>query len=67
MPVRVEDETGHINIYMREKAALDLSRTDSKEEFEAARADDSMDFPKNFDHDRSQTFGSADTRCQRQR
>ena len=46
MPVKVEDDTGHINIYMREKAALDLSHTDSKEEFEAARADDSMDFPK---------------------
>ena len=46
MPVKVEDDTGHINIYMREKAALDLSHTDSKDEFEAAWADDSMDFPK---------------------
>jgi hypothetical protein len=46
MPVKVEDDTGHINIYMREKAALDLSHTDSKDEFEAALADDTMDFPK---------------------
>ena len=44
MPVKVEDDTGHINIYMREKAALDLSHTDSKEEFEAA--DVSMDLPQ---------------------
>ena len=45
MSVRVEDETGHLNIYMREKAALSLSRTDSKEEFEASRANDALDFP----------------------
>ena len=30
---------------MREKAALNLSRTDSKEEFESARANDTLDFP----------------------
>ena len=45
MSVRVEDETGHLNIYMREKAALSLSRTDSKEEFEDSRANDALDFP----------------------
>ena len=45
MPVKVEDETGQLNIYMREKAALSLARAESKEEFEAARADDSLDFP----------------------
>ena len=31
---------------MREKAALSLSGTASKEDFEAARADESLDFPK---------------------
>ena len=31
---------------MREKAALSLAATASKEDFEAARADDSLDFPK---------------------
>ena len=46
MPVKVEDETGYLIIYMREKAALSLSGTDSKEEFQAAWADESMDFPK---------------------
>ena len=45
MPVKVEDDTGFVTMYMREKAALSLSGTDSKEEFEAARADDSLDFP----------------------
>ena len=45
MQVRVEDETGQLNIYMREKAALSLARTESKEDFEAARADDTLDFP----------------------
>ena len=46
MPVKVEDETGYLNIFMREKAALSLAATDTKEDFEAARADDSLDFPK---------------------
>jgi len=45
MSVKVEDETGQLNIYMREKAALSLSGAASKEEFEAARANDTMDFP----------------------
>ena len=45
MLVKVEDDTGFVTMYMREKAALSLSGTDSKEEFEAARADDSLDFP----------------------
>ena len=46
MQVKVEDETGNLSLFMREKAALSLSSTASKEDFEAARADDSMDFPK---------------------
>ena len=37
MPIKVEDETGHLTIYMREKAALSLAATDTKETFEAAR------------------------------
>ena len=45
MPVRVEDETGQLNIYMREKAALSPTRVESKEDFEVARADDTLDFP----------------------
>ena len=46
MPVKVEDETGHLIIYIREKAALALSGADSKEAFEEARADDRLEFPK---------------------
>ena len=46
MPVKVEDETGHLNIFIREKAALALSGTDSKEAFEEARAADTLEFPK---------------------
>ena len=46
MQVKVEDETGHLTIWMREKAALDLAAVDTKEIFEAARADDSLEFPK---------------------
>ena len=45
MQVKVEDETGHLTIWMREKAALDLAAVDTKEIFEAARADDSLEFP----------------------
>ena len=45
MPVKVEDETGCLNLYMRENAALSLSGVDGKEEFEAAWADDSLEFP----------------------
>ena len=46
MQVKVEDETGHLTIWMREKAALGLAAVDTKEIFEAARADDSLEFPK---------------------
>ena len=46
MQVKVEDETGHFNMWMREKAALSLAATNTKETFEAARADDSLEFPK---------------------
>ena len=46
MQVEVEDETGNVSLLMREKAALSLSSTASQEDFEAARADDSLDFPK---------------------
>ena len=40
MPVNIEDETGQLNIYMREKAALCLANVDSKEDFESAREED---------------------------
>ena len=43
--MKVEDETGNMSLFMREKAALSLSSTASTEDFEAARADDSLDFP----------------------
>ena len=36
LQVKVEDETGNLHLYMREKAALSLSATASKEDFEAA-------------------------------
>ena len=36
---------GQLNIHMREKAALNLSRADSKEEFESARANDTLTTP----------------------
>ena len=45
MQVKVEDDTGHLLFFMRENAALSLSGTGSKEEFESARADDSLDVP----------------------
>ena len=45
MKVKVEDDTGYVHLYMREKAALALSRLETKDEFESARADDTMDFP----------------------
>ena len=45
MRVKVEDNTGYVHLYMREKAALALSGLDTKDEFEAARAFDTMDFP----------------------
>ena len=44
--MKVEDDTGNVSLFMREKAALSLSSTASQEDFEAARADDSLDFPK---------------------
>ena len=43
--VKVEDETGQLNIFMREKAALALSGTDSKDEFDSFRANYDLDFP----------------------
>ena len=45
MSVKVEDETGNLTMHIREKAALALSGCDSKERFEAARADDDLYFP----------------------
>ena len=45
MSVKVEDETGNLTMHIREKAALALSGWDSKERFEAARADDDLYFP----------------------
>ena len=59
MQVKVEDETGNLSLFMREKAALSLSSTASKEDFEAARADDSLNFPQEgFDQDHSQASGA---------
>ena len=46
MAVKVEDETGDLTLFIREKAALALSGTDSKEAFEEARAADTLEFPK---------------------
>ena len=45
MPVRVEDDTGNITLYMREKAALALAGHETKESFESAVADDELYFP----------------------
>ena len=45
MLVKAEDDTGHVSIFMREQAALSLACVDSKEEFEARRADDTLEFP----------------------
>ena len=42
----MEDETASLTLYMREKAALSLSGTISKADFEVARAIDCPDFPK---------------------
>ena len=43
--MKVEDETGQVSIYMKEQAALRLACVDTKEEFEARRAEDTLDFP----------------------
>ena len=43
--VRVEDETGHITLFIREKAALSLAALGSKEEFENAIATETLSFP----------------------
>ena len=43
--VKVEDETGHITLFIREKAALALAAVDSKEAFENAIVADSLCFP----------------------
>ena len=45
MLVEVEDETGQMKVFMREQAALSLACVDTKEEFEALRADDLLEFP----------------------
>ena len=43
--VKVEDETGHITLFIREKAALSLAAMDSKEDFENAIANETLSFP----------------------
>jgi len=43
--VKVEDETGHITLYIREKAALALAAVDSKEAFENAIVAETLCFP----------------------
>ena len=45
MLVAVEDETGHVKVFMREQAALSLAGADTKQEFESLRADDVLEFP----------------------
>ena len=44
--VKIEDETGCLSLFMREKAALSLSVMDTKEEFDAAFAQDILSFPQ---------------------
>jgi len=46
MEVKIEDETGCLSLWMREKAALSLSNTANKEEFESAWANDTLHFPQ---------------------
>ena len=43
--VKVEDETGYMTLFIREKAALALAAVDSKEAFENALASESLAFP----------------------
>ena len=45
MLATVEDETGHVKVFMREQAALSLAGVDTKEEFESLPADDEVEFP----------------------
>ena len=43
--LKVEDETGSISLFIREKAALSLAALDTKEEFENAVAMETLRFP----------------------
>jgi hypothetical protein len=43
--VKVEDETGHITLFIREKAALAFAAVGSKEEFENAIVAETLSFP----------------------
>ena len=43
--VKMEDETGHITLFIREKAALALAAVDSKEAFENAIVAETLCFP----------------------
>lgn len=45
MPVKVEDETGYLNVYMREAAALSLAQADSKDDFVNLLAQEELFFP----------------------
>ena len=44
--VKVEDETGYITLFIREKAVLALAAVDTKEEFETAIATETLSFPQ---------------------
>ena len=44
--VKVEDETGHLTLFIREKAALALAAVDSNSEFESAIATETLNFPQ---------------------
>lgn len=45
-PVKVEDETGYVTLFIREKAALALAAVETKEQFETALATESLSFPQ---------------------
>ena len=44
--VKVEDETGYLTLFIREKASLALAAVGSKEEFEKAIATGTLGFPQ---------------------
>ncbi len=44
--VKVEDETGYLTLFIREKASLALAAVESKEEFENAIATGTLSFPQ---------------------
>ena len=45
MRVKVEDDTGSMQLFMREKAALALAQVENKDAFQSAHAQDALNFP----------------------